>query len=351
VLLVLDVYPLKRLGGGRGGWLGQAARRVWAEKVPFVVLSEAASVMALVALAHEKGLTSVAKLGLVDRMAISVYALAFYLWKMLVPVNLSPMYELPARVEPLSWPYVVAAAVVAVVSAAALLRRRRWPGLAAVWVSYVVILLPVLGIAQNGWQIAADRYTYLAGLGWALLAGAGLKAWCAAKGRRLVQACRRVAVLAAVVVAIGLGTLTWRQVHVWHDLRSLWTRAVDTYPSATAHYNLAVFLFREGDIAGAITHYRRALALKPDFAEAHNNLGVALAREGRLDEAILQFQEALKINPDGVEAHYGLGLALVRQGRQREAVDHFRRALSIRPGFQDAQRNLDRALAESRLAR
>jgi len=183
-----------------------------------------------------------------------------------------------------------------------------------------------------------------------LLAGAGLRTWCAAKARRLVQA-RRLAVLAAVVVAIGLGTLTWRQVHVWHDLRSLWTRAVDTYPSATAHYNLAVFLFREGDIAGAITHYRSALAIKPDFAEAHNNLGVALAREGRLDEAILQFQEALKINPDGVEAHYGLGLALVRQGRQREAVDHFRRALSISPGFQDAQRNLDRALAESRLAR
>src|SRR2546426_6809293 len=34
--------------------------------------------------------------------------------------------------------------------------------------------LPVLGIAQNGPQIAADRYTYLAVLGWAILAGAGL---------------------------------------------------------------------------------------------------------------------------------------------------------------------------------
>jgi protein O-mannosyl-transferase len=349
VLLALDVYPLGRLGGGTG-WLGQAARRVWAEKVPFVVLSEVAGVMALTALAHDKGLTSVAKLGLVDRVAISLYALAFYLWKMLVPMNLSPMYELPARIDPLSWPYLAAAAVVAGLSAAALLRRRRWPGLAAVWASYVVILLPVLGIVQNGWQIAADRYTYLAGLGWALLAGGGLRAWCAAKRRGRVHT-RRWAVLAVVVIAVGLGTLTWRQVHVWHDLRSLWTRAVDTYPSVTAHYNLAVFLFREGDTAGAITNYRRALAIKPDFAEAHNNLGVALAREGRLDEAVQQFEEALKIAPDGLEAHYGLGLALMRQGRQREAADHFRRALSIRPGFQDAQRNLDRALAESRLAK
>src|SRR5207248_802455 len=32
-LLVLDVYPLRRLGGARG-WTGAAVRRVWLEKVP-----------------------------------------------------------------------------------------------------------------------------------------------------------------------------------------------------------------------------------------------------------------------------------------------------------------------------
>src|SRR5262249_23538958 len=34
VLLVLDAYPLRRLGGGPGRWFGPPARRVWAEKVP-----------------------------------------------------------------------------------------------------------------------------------------------------------------------------------------------------------------------------------------------------------------------------------------------------------------------------
>jgi tetratricopeptide (TPR) repeat protein len=223
--------------------------------------------------------------------------------------------------------------------------------LAAVWAIYVVILLPVVGIVQNGWQIAADRYTYLASLGWAVLAGGSIGAWCAAWDPRLVQARLTVVLAGAAVVAVALGTLTWRQAQVWHDPRSLWTHAVDTSPSATAHYNLGVFLARQGEVADAITQYRRALAIKPDFDKAHNNLGVALARLGHVNEALRHFQEALKTNPLYAEAHYNLGLALMLQGRQREAAGHFRRTLALRPDAQAAQRDLDRAEAESILLR
>ena len=40
VLLILDVYPLRRLGG-RAGWTGAAARRVLAEKIPFLLVAAA----------------------------------------------------------------------------------------------------------------------------------------------------------------------------------------------------------------------------------------------------------------------------------------------------------------------
>ena len=39
VLLILDVYPLRRLGYGPGRWFGPAARQVWCEKAPFVIVS------------------------------------------------------------------------------------------------------------------------------------------------------------------------------------------------------------------------------------------------------------------------------------------------------------------------
>jgi len=59
----------------------------------------------------------------------------------------------------------------------------------------------------------------------------------------------------------------------------------------------------------------------------------------------------LKLNAAYAEAHFNLGLALMMRGRQREAVEHFRRTLSLRPDSREAQRNLERALAESSLAR
>src|SRR5438093_7537353 len=48
VLLILGVYPLRRLGGAIG-WLSEPARRVYVEKSPFVLLAAAAAAIALMA--------------------------------------------------------------------------------------------------------------------------------------------------------------------------------------------------------------------------------------------------------------------------------------------------------------
>src|SRR6266850_2866730 len=49
VLVVLDVYPLRRLGGGVGKWFGGGVRRVWLEKLPFFIAAVATGAVALTA--------------------------------------------------------------------------------------------------------------------------------------------------------------------------------------------------------------------------------------------------------------------------------------------------------------
>jgi protein O-mannosyl-transferase len=347
VLLVLDVYPLARLGGGRADGRGWWAWSVWLEKVPFVLLSGAASVTAVVAMARNQAIAPIDTLSVVDRAAVSVYSLVFYLGKMAVPLHLSPLYALPQRVDPLSWPFLAAGAIAAALSVVAILWRRRWPGLLAVWVSYISILLPVLAIVQAGPQLAADRYTYLAGLGWALLVGGSLAAWWARAAPRHIQA-RRTAILAGAGLAVmaSLGALTWRQVYVWHDPSTLWSHALATHPSAIAHYNLGVFQLNRGDLASAMDHFREALAVKPSYAAAHNNLGVAFAQQGDLVKATAHFRQALAIEPDDAETQGNLGNALARQGDLREAAIHLRRALALEPGDGEAHKNLGNVLAQ-----
>src|SRR3989475_6700300 len=99
VLLILDVYPLRRLGGSIG-WRSEPARRGYVQKIPFVLLAAAASAIAVMSLFSIHAAASLAQLGVPSRLAISTYGLSFYLWKMILPVNLSPIYELPRTVSP-----------------------------------------------------------------------------------------------------------------------------------------------------------------------------------------------------------------------------------------------------------
>jgi len=70
----------------------------------------------------------------------------------------------------------------------------------------------------------------------------------------------------------------------------------------------------------AVNSYRKALAIRPDYADAHNNLGNALQELGKVKEAEASYQRALSIEPDYADAHNNLGNALRRLDKLEEAV-------------------------------
>jgi tetratricopeptide (TPR) repeat protein len=341
VLLLLDVYPLRRLGGDPRTWLRPPTARVCLEKLPFLAVSAIVSVVAFVAVGGN--LTAPIELGVVERLALSVYQVAFYLWKSIVPLGLAALYELPAPLVVWSRPFAASVVVFAAITTLAIATRRRWPAILAAWAGSGILLLPVSGIFHNGPQIAADRYTYLPALPWAVLAGAGLRlAWNTLARSRPARAL----VLGGSAAAVAaLGGLTWTQTQTWRNSERLWTHALAVAPSSLAHYNLGVHFDALGRWDEAIAHYRQALAIKPDYADAHYNWGVDLARQGRWDDAIARYEHALRLKPDHAEAHFNWGIALARQGQWDAAIAHYARALELRPTFAAAHNNWGSALA------
>lgn len=291
-LLVLDVYPLRRLGPGR--WLD---RRIWLEKLPFFALAAAAVVLAFAAISHIGNRPSWQDMGLLPRLVFMAYGLSSYAFNTLAPFALSPLYPLDVLI---TWFHLGGALAGAVVAAAA---WRRWPGLTTVSVAYFVTLLPVSGLFQNGPQAAADRYTYLPCLGWAVLVGA-LAAW-RWKGTYVVRA-----VLAAWLVA--LMALTWQQTTVWHDTLTLWSRVISLYPNSRA---------------------------------AHFNLGGAYEEDGRYAEALAEYLEVLRLSRGDGRWYVTIGWLYEKAGVDRGAEQSFREALNRRPGLLDACDGLRRVLA------
>ncbi|HKY09980.1 MAG TPA: tetratricopeptide repeat protein [Candidatus Binatia bacterium] len=380
VLILLDIYPLRRLAWNFRRWFAPEARGLWREKIPFIALALCFAWIALSSQSRAAALKSFDSYSLGARAAQVLFGSVFYLWKTVVPTGLSPLYEIPASYGLWDFASLAAGAAALAIFIGLLLVKDRWPAGLVCWLYYLALLAPVLGAAQSGPQLVADRYSYLSCLSWAVLGG-GLLLFLWQRGQRRPDRLRASSAIGAgaLAVALALAILTWRQCLVWRDTETLWAHVVELDLNASyGHYNLAREIARKGRYQEAIRHYREAIRIRPD-ADSHNNLGLLLALTGEVDASVAElrravaidpryakgyfnlgrvlarrgdfdagaenFRIALDLQPDEVEIHLALGAVLMRQNRVAEAGERFKEAVRIRPDSADAHSALARWFA------
>jgi Tfp pilus assembly protein PilF len=325
VLLILDFYPLRRFTSSPAR-PGTSARELLLEKIPFAVLALAAGAMGFLGVAPAGASLAAGAHPLDARLAVASYGTVFYLCKTVLPRRLLPLYLMPLKLDAWSPPFLSSMAAAGALTAFFLSLRRRWPAGSAVWAFYLAALFPVVGLVQFGVQLAADRYTYLSCLGWALLAAGGLRALPAK------SSARSAVLLASGLLLLGLGALTWRQAQRWHDSETLWRYVLSVDPeNSFAQNNLGMIVLNRGDSAEAADHFSAAVRANPRLPVPHVNLANALVGRGELDSAKEHYREALRLDPENEEAHFNLANVLLTRGAYAEAAEHYRRALSLKP--------------------
>lgn len=131
------------------------------------------------------------------------------------------------------------------------------------------------------------------------------------------------------------------------DAVAYYRKALAIRPTfAEAHNNIANLLKEQGLLEEAIEHLRKAIALRPDLAETRNNLGNALKEQGRLEDAIAHYRDAIRLKPGFAEAHHNLGTALVAAGRLDDATAEYRHAIALKPDYAEARINHGLALVD-----
>jgi len=115
------------------------------------------------------------------------------------------------------------------------------------------------------------------------------------------------------------------------------------YPArAVLQNNLAVLLELAGDVAGAETALRAALAEDPSLPQISKNLADILYRNGRYDEAREAYERAAKLAPDlGDDLYFKLGNIAYKRRDKLRARESWSRATTLNPGHELAQANLD----------
>jgi tetratricopeptide (TPR) repeat protein len=373
VLLLLDYWPLGRLEfGPRFSW------RLIVEKIPFFLLAVGASAVTFLVQSGSGVVASLSAIPLSDRLANVPVAYVRYLGKIFWPSGLAVFYGRE------HWNfYQVAGAVflLVLVTLYVLRQMRAQPYLAVGWFWFLGMLVPIIGLVQQGHQSLADRFTYLPSVGLTIMLAWGVCDFAARRPLLLKTA----AALAALTVAV-CAVLTPRQIAFWRTPVSLYAHAADIsdqdyqtcfyvgcaaleqgyFPRAArcferalkvagksapksflaeAKNNLGCALLEQGQVPNAISNFESALVLQPAYPQAFYNMGRAFLTNQQPDVAVDCFQRALALDPGVAEIHYKLANALVQSGRPAQAIDQYSQALQLRPGMDEAANNLAWLLA------
>ena len=327
VLLLLDIYPLRRISSSTGAGSNP---RVLLEKVPFLLLSSISSILTVLA-QHEGGAFKGLERPLHLKLANALYAPFFYLAKMIWPGGLVPFYPFPKVLSSTDFTrYVISAILLVSITGVGIWAWKRGrPLFLNSWAYYLITLLPVVGIVQVGVQAAADRYTYLPSISIFLLAGLGISqlaaVWLRSKAMLMSGA------LIIVLIFATLMQMTLKQTAIWRDSETLWNHVIKSFPGRVhfAHFNLANDYMRKKEYDKAIAEYETAIAILPAYSKAINNLGNVYLNRGDYDKALEKYEKAIAIDPDVGEAHNNLGLVYYAKGKYGLAKNHIDRALAL----------------------
>ena len=353
VLLILDWYPFNRIRSFKSLWVASVS------KLPFIALAAASSLLTIAAQGAGGALLSVEEIPLSVRIPVAAKTLLAYLGKMLLPLNLMPLYPYPKGVSLLSFEYVSTLILVAgITTVCAILARKQKFWLSA-WGYYVVTLIPVLGFVQVGGQSMADRYTYLPSLGPFLAVGL-CAAWISQRvfARQRNASVRMACGMAASIVLALLLFLTFQQIQLWRDSITLWSYVIEKGPEriSLAYSQRGIVFGKKGLTDRAKADLETAIALNPHNYDALMNLGVAFEKTGRFDKALENVEKAIGVKPDSHEAYVYRGVLHEETGQLDKAIADYTKAITLDPTNYEAYNNrgtafgkmgqLDRAVAD-----
>ena len=267
--------------------------------------------------------------------------LLFDLYRVIVPLGLSPHYDLRLIESPSSTEFLLTSLILIVLVSLAVIAGRRNPRL---WVAFAWLMLPLVPTLNLRWMneddFVHDRYLYMSMLGAALLAGFGY-AWLRKKWPDL-KLIRPLAVVILVILAFASAI----QSQYWANDVVLFSRAVNRAPqNEWAQLNYGAALSTRGKYADAAPHFVRSYELKPGWRAA-SFAGFAYQQSGDLAQAERWFRTALQQDPTLATAWFGLAQTRLAQHRPEEAISYLQKAVELQPNADGYHNALGSALEQ-----
>lgn len=264
-------------------------------------------------------------------------AFTTYLLKMIVPLNLSVIYNYPAQVgETLPIVSIVkaAAALVFILVSFWLLKKNK--AIAFGMLFFLVNIIFVLQLEPMGVGYKADRFVYVAsfGLCWILAMGVD----------QLFD--KKVLSKSSFNIGIGvyvalLSILTLIRTGDWKDGMSLWNATIKVNPDSYIAYNNRGDLYMEQNKwYEAISDFSSSLSIEENV-KAYYNRGTSYANLLNWKNAEMDLLKAYELDATNGEVCGNLGVVYMNTQQDSLALNYLEKAVELNPENPNHKANLD----------
>ena len=295
--------------------------------IPFLMLAAIFGIIAIYSQSSAKAMDMSPDFSFLDRIFIACYGIIFYVFKLLIPVNLSALHSFPQKINgllPLEYYF----SVIVILTLIFLFIKYKIKNKEIIFgiLFFLITISPVLQIIPVGRAVVAERYTYIPYLGLffaitqisnfiPIFSGSNLKN-----------------ILTAVFVGYvaTFSIITYQRNKIWRNGMSLFSDVVEKNPENYYGY------FGRGTVNEklkkydeAVVNYSEAIKRNPKFEQAFYNRANSKSALGNYKSAIDDLTEALAIKPDYAKAYINRGVIKQQLHDYDGAINDHTKAIEI----------------------
>lgn len=266
-----------------------------------------------------------------QRFIMGNYALGMYLYKFLIPVNLSAIYPYPNILKE-NFPviyfiflFVTPAIIVFIIYVLkGILIEKRILNFGILFFTINIFLfLHVIPI--QGRLVAADRYTYLAYLGLIIFVVCVFK--------HIIDSFpkyRKIVLTFSILACVCFSILSYARCKVWKNEIEMFSDVIEKQPQwATAYSNRGTLYAKNNRSDLAILDYNKAIEVDSTFSLAYYNRALYFVNKKEYIDAISDCEKAYKYSPTFFDSYYLSGYSKNIVGDFYGALRDLNRAIAL----------------------
>lgn len=323
VILLIDFFSERKI----------SLRKNIVEKLPFFTLSLIFGLVAVVAQKTSHAIRSDFAFTVLDKLLISGYEIALYLWKTLFVMNLSNYYPYPVKTGntlPLIF-YIVPFLLILTGYLIYYFRKNKTILFGFLFFLFQIGL--VLQFIPTGNTIIAERYTYLSYIGLFFIAGQAFRFFYEKQNRVFEKIKIPLSLLAGAVLILFV-LKTHARCKIWKDSLTLWKDALEKFDSApTIYTNIGFAYHSNGKLDSAMNYYNKAINLSPYDEYSYANRGDLYLRVQQYNPALADINKALELNPEFELALNTKAALLFQLNQPDSALYYFNKVIALKKDY------------------